>query len=95
MIFLAFSFNILVKLTTRTFQDVPEPIENLVKVEGSDDNEKTQIFSNHRPEPSPKPYASKAKGTSQMTNSPKEKQTSTAGHADKEGKDLANYNKEN
>lgn len=74
---------------------MPEPIENLVEVEGSNDNEKTQIFSNRRPKPSPKPYVSKTKGTSQKINPPKEKQTSTAGHANKEGKDLANYNKEN
>lgn len=53
-----------VELTNQTFQVAPESAETLVEVESSYDSKKTQIFSNHKPEPSPKPRVNKTKGTS-------------------------------
>lgn len=82
------------KPTARLFQTAPKPTDTLAKVESSNDNEKTKIFSNPKPKYSPKPSVSKMKGTIQKTNPPKEQQTLIAIPIDKEGQDLANSDKE-
>lgn len=64
--------------------------ENFDQDESSEDSEKTQIFSNQKPKPSPKPSVNKTKGAIPKTNPSKTTTTSVVGPYDKEGKYLAN-----